>query len=146
MFQTLLAELHRLRFSFPGSAWERTAPEALPRFAKHKQPMSTQLNRLFLFLLLGCSVSIAYAQDSGLESHRMVDGLWGFQTPTSYKILPRPATHSNKNQPHTNVFSANTTHSQPIQPYAYGWFGTKPSPQWSRQFGYQKAYTQWTFK
>ena len=29
----LLAEHHQLCFSFPGSAWERTAPEALPRVA-----------------------------------------------------------------------------------------------------------------
>ncbi len=32
----------------------------------------------------------------------------------------------------------------PKVPYAYGWFGTDPSANWTRHFGHQKAYTQWS--
>ena len=32
----------------------------------------------------------------------------------------------------------------PAQAYAYGWFGAQPRAQWSRSFGYHRAYTQWT--
>ncbi|HAC89466.1 MAG TPA: hypothetical protein DCF63_02375 [Planctomycetaceae bacterium] len=28
--------------------------------------------------------------------------------------------------------------------YAYGWFGSNPSPTWGRHFGNSKGYTQWT--
>ncbi|WP_145077376.1 hypothetical protein [Aureliella helgolandensis] len=31
-------------------------------------------------------------------------------------------------------------------PYAYGWFGSNPSPQWSRHFGVSHSHTQWTLK
>ena len=99
----------------------------------------------FSIVFVGAS-SFGYAQEGGTESPRMLDGVWGSQAPAAYKILPRPATHHNRNQPHTNTPTTNTIHSQPVHPYAYGWFGTKPSPQWSRQFGYQKSYTQWTLR
>ncbi|MBX3421101.1 MAG: hypothetical protein KF752_06040 [Pirellulaceae bacterium] len=28
--------------------------------------------------------------------------------------------------------------------YAYGWFGSNPTTQWGRHFGYSKGFTQWT--
>ena len=30
------------------------------------------------------------------------------------------------------------------RPYAYGWFGAKPYPQWSRHSGYYRNYTEWS--
>lgn len=30
------------------------------------------------------------------------------------------------------------------QAYAYGWFGSNPTPIWGRHFGTSKSYTQWT--
>lgn len=32
----------------------------------------------------------------------------------------------------------------PKQAYPYGWFGSKPTPQWKRSFGVSRAYTQWS--
>ena len=32
------------------------------------------------------------------------------------------------------------------EPYAYGWFGAKQNPTWSRQFGYGRRHTQWSLK
>jgi len=75
-----------------------------------------------------------------------VDAMWGYRTPATYFILPRPASHRHKNQPNTYQTPVNPVESKPIEPYAYGWFGTKYSPQWHRQFGHQKDYTQWTLK
>ncbi len=34
--------------------------------------------------------------------------------------------------------------TKPATPYAYGWFGAEPTNQWSRQFGAQRRYTQWS--
>ena len=102
---------------------------------------------LSIFLLVSaCIAPCGFGQDGARDSSSAIDGMWGFQTPSQYKILPRPVTHSNKGQPHTNLPAANNIESKPMQPYAYGWFGTKSSPQWSRQFGHQKAYTQWTLR
>ena len=28
--------------------------------------------------------------------------------------------------------------------YAYGWFGSNPTPTWGRHFGYSRNFTQWT--
>ena len=28
--------------------------------------------------------------------------------------------------------------------YAYGWFGSNPTPIWGRHFGHSKNFTQWT--
>jgi hypothetical protein len=36
---------------------------------------------------------------------------------------------------------------QPLPPqeaYAYGWFGSNPTPIWNRHFGYFKSFTQWS--
>jgi len=30
------------------------------------------------------------------------------------------------------------------RPYAYGWFGANPRPQWSRHFGYYRNYSEWS--
>lgn len=54
--------------------------------------------------------------------------------------------------PYQTLPKANTAAARPIDqlpakvPYAYGWFGSNPSPQWSRQFGSSRAFTQWTRK
>ncbi|MEQ1829060.1 MAG: hypothetical protein ABL921_24065 [Pirellula sp.] len=85
----------------------------------------------------------AIARDAVAPS---IDGMWGYSAPTNYKILPRPATHANKKDQHTYAASPSAIESRPVQPYAYGWFGTKPSPQWYRSFGNRKTHTQWTLK
>lgn len=40
-----------------------------------------------------------------------------------------------------------TPHSQPVvvpaQSYPYGYFGARGRPQWQRQFGIHRTYTQW---
>lgn len=35
---------------------------------------------------------------------------------------------------------------RPVEPYAYGWFGAKMNRHPHRSFGYQQAYTQWSFE
>jgi hypothetical protein len=35
---------------------------------------------------------------------------------------------------------------RPADPYAYGWFGAKMNRHPHRSFGYQQAYTQWSFE
>ena len=90
--------------------------------------------------------SEAIGQDTVAAPPQNLDGMWGFQAPAQYTILPRPATHTNKGLSNISTPPVANIQSRPTQPYAYGWFGTKPSPQWSRQFGHQKAYTQWTLK
>ena len=113
----------------------------------HLLRMTIMLNiRSKSLLILASLASIACAQEGMPNSSNRVDGMWGFQTPIHYNILPRPATRSNEGHPNTFVAPITNIESKPIQPYAYGWFGTKKSPQWSRQFGYQKAYTQWTLR
>jgi hypothetical protein len=97
-------------------------------------------------LFLGFSFAgVVTAQDGLVQGGTSVDAMWGHPAP-SYLILPRPLTHANKGQPHTYVAPKNPIESKPASPYAYGWFGTKPSPHWHRQFGSQNAYTQWTLK
>ena len=75
-----------------------------------------------------------------------VDAMWGYKAPASYQILRRPTSHDAIASLHAHGRSKSTVETKPVHPYAYGWFGTQYSPQWSRQFGYQKAYTQWTLK
>ena len=54
-----------------------------------------------------------------------------------YQIIARKPKHA----PRTQV---------PIQSlppkvgYAYGWFGSNPTPQWGRHFGHSKNFTQWS--
>lgn len=64
--------------------------------------------------------------------------------PVEYRILRQPdSKHSGETMPGSpkpSIFA------KPVQPYAYGWFGAKTSPHWSRQFGNRRAHTQWTLK
>ncbi len=64
----------------------------------------------------------------------------------TYRIVPRPLPeHIGKHLPYstTNQPSAPAQlESRATGPYAYGWFGTKPSPEWSRHFGFSRRYTQ----
>ena len=98
----------------------------------------------FVFFLGLCPICLG--QELTQESQAAVDGMWGYRAPIQYTTLPRPPNHLNKDDPNTAVLAGNSIQSRPTQPYAYGWFGTRPAPQWSRQFGYQKAFTQWSFK
>ena len=102
--------------------------------------------QLKIVLVFVCFQSSAYAQEDMPNSSANVDGMWGFKAPVHYEILPRPANHSNKGQPNTYAAPLRKIESTPTQQYAYGWFGAKPSPHWYRQFGHQKAYTQWTLR
>lgn len=71
-------------------------------------------------------------------------------TAHTYRIVPRPLPeHVGKHLPYSTTNqpapSANLE-SRSTGPYAYGWFGAKPSPDWSRHFGYSRRYTQWSLK
>ena len=109
-----------------------------------EEPMRTIRSMILIICVLYAPSTFGQENARNLSSN--TDGMWGFQTPSPYKILPRTVTHSNKGQPNTSLPVASNIESKPMQPYAYGWFGTKSSPQWSRQFGHQKAYTQWTLR
>jgi hypothetical protein len=68
----------------------------------------------------------------------------------TYRIIPRPLPkHMGKHLPYSTT-NQPTAPSQldsiPTQPYAYGWFGPRPTPSWSRHFGYGRRYTQWSLK
>ncbi|MFO0923331.1 MAG: hypothetical protein U0905_12670 [Pirellulales bacterium] len=77
-----------------------------------------------------------HSQESGTDSS------WLRSTsPAAYKILPRPTHHAT-----VPATQQPTLRVRPMQPYAYGWFGTEASPDWSRHFGVKSAYTQWTRK
>jgi hypothetical protein len=72
------------------------------------------------------------------------------ETASTYRIIPRPLPkHVGKHLPYstTNQPTPNASfESQATGPYAYGWFGPKSTPEWSRHFGYGRRYTQWTLK
>jgi hypothetical protein len=80
------------------------------------------------------------------------DALWGVVTANSptYRIVPRPLPeHTGKHLPYSTTLQPSEKpiyESRPTTPYAYGWFGPRPSPHWSRHFGYQQRYTQWSLK
>jgi len=63
--------------------------------------------------------------------------------PHRYLVLHGPAntSHRQKNQVRAPVLE-----KRPVDPYAYGWFGTKMNRHPHRSFGYQQAYTQWSFE
>ena len=74
--------------------------------------------------------SMAWAQSTG--------------KPHEYRTLQSPdAKHSRENVP---LPPKPLMVSKPVQPYAYGWFGSKPSMHWHRQFGNRRIHTQWTLK
>ena len=37
-------------------------------------------------------------------------------------------------------------HCTTATPYAYGWFGVQPRTHAQRHFGYQRNYTEWSFR
>jgi len=86
------------------------------------------------------------AQENRTDPSNANDGIWGYRTPTSYTILTRPPKRFEKDSKHTTLSHPSTLQSKAVQPYAYGWFGTQPTPHWYRQFGTQQAYTQWTLR
>jgi hypothetical protein len=88
----------------------------------------------------------APASDTSVRGGHGVDAMWGYAAPTPYKILQRPASITNHDSPHRSVPTPPPMESRPSSPYAYGWFGGKPSPKKARQFGYFNSYTQWTHK
>jgi hypothetical protein len=89
-----------------------------------------------------------------LSSARVVadDSLWKVVTASSptYRIVPRPLPeHTGKHLPYSTTqqpMEKPIYESRPTTPYAYGWFGPRSSPHWSRHFGYQQRYTQWSLK
>lgn len=90
---------------------------------------------------------------SGLELNasgpEMIDNTVS-ETASTYRIIPRPLPkHVGKHLPYstTNQPTPNPSlESHATGPYAYGWFGPKSTPEWSRHFGYGRRYTQWTLK
>ncbi len=57
-----------------------------------------------------------------------------------YHVLPRAGHHL-----HHSTENPFEIRQQPTKsPYAYGWFGSNPSPSWGRHFGHSRNYTQWT--
>jgi hypothetical protein len=61
-----------------------------------------------------------------------------------YRILKQPdskRTAESVPQPAKSLIVA-----KPVQPYSYGWFGSKSSMHWHRQFGNRRVHTQWTLK
>lgn len=66
------------------------------------------------------------------------------QQPT-YLILrspPAPARHPHHHAPPPPPSAYGIV--EETRPYAYGWFGAQPKPQWSRHFGYYRNYTEWS--
>ena len=80
------------------------------------------------------------------------DPLWvsGTASSPTYRILPRPLPeHQGKHLPYSTTrqpMEKANYESRATESYAYGWFGPRPSPQWSRHFGYHQSYTQWSLK
>lgn len=69
-------------------------------------------------------------------------GLWGpVNSPSAYRVLPRPTDLGT-----IPASPPNPQRTRPMMPYAYGWFGPKQTPSWSRSFGTRNGYTQWTLK
>lgn len=60
----------------------------------------------------------------------------------SYLTLQTPTA----NVPHhpTYGYSPGYAYGINTHAYSYGWFGVKPKPQWSRHFGVNRNYTQWS--
>jgi hypothetical protein len=92
--------------------------------------------RLFPFFLKFCLVFVATASGAVVA-----------QNPAGsreYRILQRTDSgHFAETLPEP---SKPLILAKPPQPYAYGWFGSKPSVHWHRQFGNRRSYTQWTLK
>ena len=58
----------------------------------------------------------------------------------SYHVLPSVLQERyHRTQVHSVLYSVA---AKPA--YAYGWFGSNPSPTWGRHFGSSKNYTQWS--
>lgn len=61
-----------------------------------------------------------------------------------YLVLGRSANSHLAQKNHRD--KAPVIERRPVEPYAYGWFGTKMNRHPHRSFGYQQAYTQWAFE
>lgn len=61
-------------------------------------------------------------------------------TVPTYRTLGKVDSQSKHAQPQPIVLET----TAPRQIYAYGWFGSNPTPSWGRHFGTNKNYTQWT--
>lgn len=98
--------------------------------------------------LLFLAITLAPRSDSLLA----LDALWLSDAATSptYRILPRPLPeHQGKQLPYSTTrqpMEKAIYESRATESYAYGWFGPRASPQWSRHFGYHQSYTQWSLK
>lgn len=78
----------------------------------------------------------------GRSSHYSVAG-WD-SNPQKYLVLDRSVnSHLGAKEKRDQ---APLIERRPVEPYAYGWFGTKMNRHPHRSFGYQQAYTQWSFE
>ncbi len=60
----------------------------------------------------------------------------------TYVILQGP---SAPNAHHTNQgYYPGYGYAVEPKAYSYGWFGAKPTKQWTRHFGYYRNYTEWS--
>ena len=107
------------------------------------QKMCQKFSLLVVWMFLA---PVALGHDGHIRRPSQNDAMWGHQIPVNYKILPRPETKLHQEPTHLYVAPPAMIESKPVEPYAYGWFGAKSSPHWYRQFGHQKAYTQWTLR
>ncbi|MDZ4850879.1 MAG: hypothetical protein SGI77_16455 [Pirellulaceae bacterium] len=101
-----------------------------------------------MFAVVIAAVPLLAASSNAQEN----DPLWTNVTAsaTMYQILPRPVgKHEGKHLPYSTTQQPTEKpyyESHSIQPYSYGWFGPRSTPQWSRHFGYHQGYTQWSLK
>lgn len=101
------------------------------------------LNLLAFTTLLFMKLGTASGQEGvcfpwGCDSGRPSQSVHSQAAPPVYKTLGKLEGRHVPTQP---------VIQQPLPPqqiYAYGWFGSNPSPIWGRHFGNSKSYTQWT--
>jgi hypothetical protein len=65
------------------------------------------------------------------------------QYPPKYTILRAPTSPSHHHPPMRGVREG-YVNPKMRRSYAYGWFGAKSNPQWTRHFGYYGKFTQWS--
>ena len=63
-------------------------------------------------------------------------------SPVGYKVIAGPRAAAVQKE--RLLYEQPTIELPTRQPYAYGWFGTQTSPQWTRSFGSARRYTQWS--
>ncbi|MFY7876244.1 MAG: hypothetical protein ACOVQM_12415 [Pirellula sp.] len=111
--------------------------------------MSNQKTKwaLLVIALIAIPLDRNLAAQDGQMHGASTDAMWGYKAPATYHVLPAPPkSHPLHRASNKHAGPAVQLQSRPTDAYAYGWFGSQPAPQWSRQFGNRNAYTQWTLK